>query len=233
MNYLEDIFIENISKEKISTIFELGSRDLLDAKELSSYYNSRVYAFECNPECISECKKNYAQFTPTEKEKVRLIEKAVSSENGYVEFYAIDMEKYNNIGASSLLPLDFSKLPEDNIDYKRENPQKKIKVEGVRLDTFIKQEKINKVDLLCMDLQGYELEALKSLGEELVKIKYIILECALKSTYVNGCNFQEINFYLNSLGFEYTCSGLFGYQYPCINDTHHLEFNTLYVNTEI
>ena len=30
-NYLEDIFKNNIDKNKVKTVFELGSRDLIDA----------------------------------------------------------------------------------------------------------------------------------------------------------------------------------------------------------
>ena len=36
-NYLEDIFKNNIDKNKVKTVFELGSRDLIDALKLQKY----------------------------------------------------------------------------------------------------------------------------------------------------------------------------------------------------
>ena len=71
------------------------------------------------------------------------------------------------MGSSSMLKIDFSLRNKDDPDYNRENPQKEIIVNGIRLDTFINENNINNIDLLCMDLQGYELNALKSLGNHL------------------------------------------------------------------
>ena len=50
-NYLEDIFKNNIDKNKVKTVFELGSRDLIDAIKLQKYFNCDVFLFECNPDC--------------------------------------------------------------------------------------------------------------------------------------------------------------------------------------
>tara|TARA_B100001559_G_C16070121_1_gene425409 strand:+ start:225 stop:521 length:297 start_codon:yes stop_codon:yes gene_type:complete len=36
--------------------------------------------------------------------------------------------------------------------------------------------KINKIDLLCMDVQGFELNILKGAEENIKKIKYVIME---------------------------------------------------------
>lgn len=57
MAYLLEEFTQKIDKNVIKTIFELGSRDLVDAYKLSKYYECDVYAFECNPDCLLECEK--------------------------------------------------------------------------------------------------------------------------------------------------------------------------------
>lgn len=51
-------FYDFIDKDQIQTIFELGSRDCLDAIDLSKYFNCLVYAFECNSDGIKLCKEN-------------------------------------------------------------------------------------------------------------------------------------------------------------------------------
>jgi len=57
MGYSE--FFYNININEIKTIFELGSRHLVDAIILSNYFkDSKIYSFECNPDCLIECYKN-------------------------------------------------------------------------------------------------------------------------------------------------------------------------------
>ena len=73
---------------------------------------------------------------------------------------------------------------------------------------------IENIDLLCIDLQGYELNAIKSLGEKIKTVKYIITECSIISTYKNGTTFYELNNYLDKYGFKYNNSNKFGYKFP-------------------
>lgn len=223
--YLERIFLENIKKNEIKTIIELGSRDLVDANILSKYYNTTVISFECNPDCLRECYKNL-------NDNIILVEKAVSENNCDIDFYAFDKNKYNNIGASSIYKIDFSNRDINDPDYNRENPQVKITVPGIRMDTYCINNNIKKIDLLCMDLQGYELNALKSFGEYIKNNKYIILECSINSTYINGCNFKDIYNYLSKNNFKYICSDKFGYELPYSNDSF-CEFNSLFINDNI
>ena len=230
----------------IKTIFEIGSRDLLDSIHLARFYNtSDVYAFECNPDGIYECRKNMSQLDDLTKSRVHLIEKAVHIENSEVVFYPFDVSKYNNIGASSMFKIDFSGRPpqeeEGDIHWAQFGPgfvQKEVKVDGVRLDTFCVDKNIKEIDLICMDLQGYELEALKSLSETILNVRYIITECSFISTYLGGCNFDQLYSYLKEFGFEFIVSDKTGSNLPSekyfSNYTGGVsEFNALFINKKI
>lgn len=222
-------FLDRIEKSKIKTIFELGSRDLQDAIKLSNYFeDSKLYAFECNPDCLEICHTAFAILDEKIKKRLFLINKAVSSVNGQICFYPFDLQLYDNMGASSMLEIDFSMRHPSDPDFNRENPQKEIKVDGVRLDTFLKDNNISNIDLLCMDLQGYELQALQSLGKYLIDVKYIITECSIQSTYKNGASFQELEAYLECFGFHYVCSNKFGERRPDLSQIHFSEFDALF-----
>jgi len=224
-------FLNKIENTQIKTIFELGSRDLIDAIKLLNHYDDcTVYAFECNEDCLVECKKNYSNLEENKKNRLFLVDKAVSIENGNVYFYPFDLKKYNNMGASSMLKIDFSTRNKDDPDYNLENPQKEIIVNGTRLDSFIDERKIKNIDLLCIDLQGYELNALKSLGSYLHKVKYIITECSIMSTYTNGATFKELNDYLVKFNFKYVLSNNFGENYPDLSIIGFSEFDALFIN---
>jgi FkbM family methyltransferase len=229
MSYFD--FLDKIHSNEIKIIFELGSRDIQDAIKLLDYFKeSTVYAFECNNDCLVECNKNYFNLIEDKKKRLFLIDKAVSLQNGDVKFYPFDLQKYNNMGSSSMLKIDFSLRNTDDPDYNRENPQKEIIVNGIRLDTFIDENNIYNIDLLCIDLQGYELNAIKSLGNYLHKVKYIITECSVQSTYTNGSTFKELNDYLSNYNFKYVSSNKFGKNYPNTSLKGFSEFDALFIN---
>ena len=224
-------FFSLIDSNKIKTIFELGSRDLLDAIKLLDYFTkSKVYSFECNPACLIECHNNIHKLDEIQKKRLILLDKAVSINNGKVSFYPFDLEKYNNMGASSMLKIDFSLRDKYDPDYNIENPQEEIIVDGIRLDTFIYENYIENIDLLCIDLQGYELNALKSLGSHLHKVKYIITECSIISTYTNGVTFKELNDYLTNYNFKYISSNKFNDNFPDLSLVGFSEFDALFIN---
>lgn len=227
-------FNNNIDKTKIKIIFELGSRDLLDAKKLINHYDNAIcYSFECNPDCLIECEKNKKNFNSYENERIILVKNAVSVDNKKILFKPFDLSIYNNMGASSLLEIDFSKRDKNDPDYNIGKVQKEITVDGIRLDTFIENNNIPNIDLLCIDLQGYELEAIKSLGEKIKKVKYIITECSIISTYKNGANFHELNDYLKKNGFYYNNSNRFGNIFPDLQMKGFSEFDSLFINNII
>ena len=233
MSYLDNIFIRHINKDSIQIIFELGTRDLLDAFKLCNYYNCKVYAFECNPDCLIECNKNLLIINDDIKQNIVLIDKAVSIKDDFITFYPFDLNKYDNMGCSSLLKIDFSNRSVTDADYNIPNPQNEIIVNGTRLDTFIDKNNITNVDMLCIDLQGYELNAIKSLGYNICNVKYIITECSIKNTYTNGATFKELNEYLESFNFKYCCSNKFNYGIPDLNLKGFSEFDALFINTDI
>ena len=118
-------------------------------------------------------------------------------------------------------------------DYNKSNPQKEIIVPSTRLDNFLITTKINNIDLLCIDLQGYELNALISLGDQLKNVKYIITETCIKSTYDKGTTFDDLYDYLKKYNFIYVCSDEFEYNLPDNKLIGFSEFNALFVNKNI
>jgi FkbM family methyltransferase len=181
----------------VKIAFEVGSRDLLDANEIADKYNCKVYSFECNPDCIRECLKNNSD------SRVSLIQKAVCEEDDKISFMAFDLNKYDNMGASSIYEIDFtSNRPVYDPDYGRKDVQKTVEVDACRLDTFCSLQDVIP-DAIFMDVQEAELDVLKSMGETIKKVKYIVFEASNVSTYKGGCCFNDIDLFLKEKGFKY------------------------------
>ena len=192
--YLNEKYTKYIEKNKIDIIFEIGSRDCLDAINLNKYNNKKVYSFECNPQAIDICLNNLTS-NNISSDQVELCNKAVFNKNEEIEFFpvvktdgaetkthVVDFFKtgdntYANIGASSIFKInkDYQKTKYKNDNYHQQN-KKPIKIPATRLDTFMESKNLDKIDLICMDLQGAELMALEGMGDYLKKTKYIITE---------------------------------------------------------
>lgn len=233
--YTNPIFTKYISYENILTIFEIGSRDLIDSIAMLNEYSTtnKIYSFECNPVCIEKCNKLYNTLPDIVKDKVNIIPKAVSLENGPISFMMVDENLMDNCGASSIYEIDFSNRNKNDPDRDRSSVQKKITVDSIRLDTFCNNNNITNIDLIAMDLQGYELNALKSLGPLLQNVKYIITETCVVSTYKGGCNFKELYVLLSRNGFKYIVSDKYGNNIPPDNIKGWSEFNCLFINSKM
>ena len=201
-------------KSSIKLVFEVGSRDCLDANFLAFVFNATVYSFEANPDNLPVMIANNK-----DQDRVKIIRSAVSSVDGYVQFYPYNLSLYNNRGAGSLYLQDF--VNNRNVtdpDYNRSTVQYKTNVSSTRLDTFITktlpslEQPTNSVrsvrvpDLLCLDVQESELEVLRSAGSFLSNIKHVIFESSQFSQYVGGSTFLSIHEYMVSQGFNLTAS---------------------------
>jgi FkbM family methyltransferase len=116
--------------------------------------------------------KNFCLATPN----VTLVEKALSSENGFADFY-ISQEVSNpeknqfHVEGSSFVGKIVTR---DEAEFSGEG--RTYQVEKVRLDTELLTRKIKSVDFIKLDLQGHEMEALRGLGGYLSSTKMIWFE---------------------------------------------------------
>jgi FkbM family methyltransferase len=169
----------------INNIVEVGSRDALDAIELSRYFSANVLAFEPDPESILICKKNLKL---NNKVPVQLFTQVLSNINGFIGF------NIYSSGNSSIYK------------HKTENITKAIKLKTSRFDSL----NLVTPDLLVIDAQSSEFEILEGFGQSLTKTKYIIFETGFHSIYDSKKNFDFCNRYLKNLGFTFLATNVSG-----------------------
>jgi len=197
MNYTNSKYNPFIKKENIKTIFEVGSRDGLDAISLSNEYpESQVYSFECNPKTVDTCRVNIKNSL---KKNIKFYDFALGKEDGSFPFYSY--VKYENTPYELESSGSSSFFKRDDFD----DCQKYIKdVKVKNVYNFCKENDICKIDLLCMDVQGYELNILKGCGELLHSVSYVILEVTkpdLTSIYNLSPSYHDINNFMIDNGF--------------------------------
>ncbi len=182
-------FVSGIEKASVSTIVELGSRDGIDAVKLQRYFDAdKVVAFECNPHAILRCQDYLA-----DKPNIEFVPLAAWHETTTIPFFPVTN---GNLGASSAFLV--------NVDYPYESiNQNKTTVDAVRLDEWWAENGNGlPIDLLCMDMQGSEVNALKGAGDLLHGVRYIITECLFKPLYHDAPLLDDIERCLNDYGFK-------------------------------
>ena len=198
-NYTNLYFNSIINCDDIKTIFEVGSRDALDAISLSNQYPTAIiYSFECNPLTVETCRNNIYL---AQKTNIVFHDCALGNINTVLPFYSYIKDIYTTYamvssGSSSLLKrYDFNET------------QKYIKDVTVKtIESFCQEKNIKTIDLLCMDVQGFELNVLQGIGPDIMQhIKYVILETTkpgMTSSYENCPSYSDIDNFMMTNGFR-------------------------------
>ena len=129
-----------------------------------------------------------------------VIPKAVSLENGVKDFYIAN----RRLGCCSLYEFDDNVL--STWDSKYFKMSKKIKIDTIRLDTYIETNSIKKIDYLHCDAQGGDLDVLISLGNKINIVRHGVVEGHHrdKPLYKNNNSIDSIVTFLEHSGFIVT-----------------------------
>lgn len=196
----------------VKVILDIGSRH---AKESESLLRAlpwaKAYAFECNPIVLPEC---YA--TAAQNKNITIVPKAVCAHDAKVRFYPTESFSH---GASSIFKFN----PDDPLyAVNPHRAQAEIDVEGTRIDTWCKQNSIESIDLVWMDVQGAELYALEGFGDMLKTVKAIQTEVGIRQVYLGQSLYPDIDLFMWQNGFEKI------YEEPY--NPEGMDTNVIYVN---
>jgi len=185
-------------RDEIKVILDLGCREGFQTIELSKAYpQARIFGFECNPVSLAKARNNTRGLN-----NVTIIGKAVHHIDDRCKFYPINtlatVSRYRdgNPGASSLF------VASGQYDQVEKYVQDEIEVEATRLDTWARENGIDRVDLVWMDLQGAELFALMGMGNLLGSVKAICTEACLVEIYREQALLPELHQFLIDRSFR-------------------------------
>ena len=196
-NYWDKKFLQNINNiDNIKYVCEVGARYGDESIMLSNIFkNAKILSFECNPNTINICKTKLMNY-----HNIKFFDNGLGCIETEAPFFSYNND---NDGASSFLKrIDFDKT-------QKENGYIKIKT----LSSILINENIPYINILCMDVQGYELNVLKGCFDYLSKIEYIIIEepkqiintdylpVNIYSKYINAPSSNDIKNFMNMNNF--------------------------------
>jgi FkbM family methyltransferase len=160
-------------------------------------FGHHLYMFEPNPKRAAELERKSAG-APT----IHVIAKAVSNRNGSATFHIAgydDCSSLQTFDAAANTAWVHPWHP-----YKHFEMVEDIEVEVIRLDTFLHQNGIARVDRLEIDAQGEDLRVVESLGARIADVKKIQIEVNIHASPLYSDSFtreQAVAFFA-SQGFE-------------------------------
>lgn len=171
------------------TIVDVGANEgQMVRRMLGEFPLSTVHAFEPAPQTFELLRKAVSS-----DDRVHLHQKACGSSDGQIDFHVT-----NNHWCSSVLrPSELGKRFYGDWY----ETQQVVKVPVVRLDTWARQQAIERVDIFKIDAQGYDLEVLRGAGDLVKAAVAINCECQFAPEYEGCASFSEIDLYLRSQGF--------------------------------
>jgi FkbM family methyltransferase len=172
-----------------AVIVEAGAHVGSDTLALARAFSpGQVYAFEPVPRLFFTLSDAVASLP-----NVRRFPYALGNHNGNVDIY---VSSGASDASSSLLP------PKEHL---KDHPdvffEEKISAVSITLDDWADLFNIRRVDFLWLDMQGFELEALKHGECVLSAVKAIYTEVNLKEEYQGAALYQELRDWLGARGF--------------------------------
>lgn len=177
--YIDRIYAQYLEGKKDLTIFDLGCNLSLFSL-YASQFAKEVFAFEPAKETFDLAQKNIQGNNIT---NVRLYQKAIHTKDEKIKFF----HNTNTTMNSTMEVVD-------------DKSQEVEEVEGVRWDTFVKEEKIEKIDFAKIDIEGLENELI---GSESFENIVPILESGVVELHSwGGYNYQQTVTTLRDYGYR-------------------------------
>lgn len=170
----------------VSKVLEIGSRDGDDAAYMAQSFGvpaSMVWLCEPNPAQAQVIRDKYPDFN--------LIDKAIFDKPGTLDFLQMHGSP-PEIGTSSLMPRSLDNL------YDRATRIQVEAITGQDLLAMIPGE----IGVCKVDVEGATYQVLKSMGDDLKRIKAFHLECEHVEVWTNQEQYNSIASFMIEMGYE-------------------------------
>lgn len=174
-------------------VIEAGAYEGVESVAIAKKWpEGQIYSFEPIPEL-------YNRMTSTIKgySNIKTYPYAIGDIVGNTTMYVSEYPSQPGVPSQSSSLLE----PKEHLKYSDVKFPKKISVPITTFDAWAKENKIDHVDLMWLDMQGYELNALKACPELLKTVKVLLTEVEHVEAYAGQPLFDEVKTWLEAQGF--------------------------------
>lgn len=180
---------------KNPVILEAGAFDGSETIKMKTVWpESKIYTFEPVTELYEKLKYNTRNL-----KNVHCFKLALSDKDGMATFYLSENSNFPGVVSmsSSLLK------PKEHLNHAPEVLFKnKIAVQTITLNKWSRLNNVTKIDFLWLDMQGYELNALKATPKNLLDtVRAIVTEVEFTEAYKGQYLYKDVKKWLEEKGF--------------------------------
>ena len=175
--------------KKIKGIIHIGAHELEEMKDYLKKGINRIIWVEANPEKYKYIEKKIQKFNLMDLAKIAAGSKERNTK----------LNIANNGQSSSILEFGTHAKSYPNIYYTSQISVPEMPIDKW-IDINIKDRK--NYNFINIDIQGYELEALKGMRKQIKFADYIYLEVNFKEVYKNCCNLEKIDDFFKKFNFH-------------------------------
>tara|TARA_B100001559_G_C16418550_1_gene583951 strand:- start:120 stop:878 length:759 start_codon:yes stop_codon:yes gene_type:complete len=184
-----------MSDNKLNYFFNKYNQDIKKVAQVGAHFGqeieifkkhniNQVFLFEPNQNAVEVLKNKTKNLS-----NIKIFPFALGNVNSLSEMY---YSSGNDGQSSSLLEPQLHKKVQPKIDFK-----KKIAIDVKRFNDL----KLNGIDFLIMDVQGFELEVLKGFGKKLNQVQFIFTEINRDALYKDNVLVKDLDHFLKTKGF--------------------------------
>ncbi len=210
-SYLEkfnrEVVLKLLINSKSPVILDVGANDGSSLTEFKSFWpESIIHCFEPQHICWEklEEKANKYPIDSVFINKFALGNKVVDKKQFYSHDISTGISGFHKINLNSKDSINIKNFKNNEKsleEYKKKINHKNL-VKVKRLDNYMTENNLKKIDLLKMDTQGYEPQILEGLSDHLSKIHLIITEIMFYDFYEKNISFYDIEKHLIPYGFK-------------------------------
>tara|TARA_Y100001958_G_C21184793_1_gene514052 strand:- start:113 stop:832 length:720 start_codon:yes stop_codon:yes gene_type:complete len=187
------------NKGRIETLIDVGAHRGESIRFFNKYFSvHKIYAFEPRIDNFEILKKNTKNLN-----NIKIFNLALGDKKGYADFYnhydsesstIVKINQNSSYFKKKNLYLNFLNL--------KKGSTKNTTVEVDTLDNLLNLEKLEFIDLVKIDTEGYDFHVLKGLGKLITKVKFIYFEHHFHNMLVKDYKFCDIDNFLKSKNFK-------------------------------
>lgn len=176
---------------KNPVIVEAGGYNGDDSVRIARFWpKGKLFSFEPVPELFNQVKEKTHFYS-----NISCFQKALSDQNGFATFYLSEWGG-KVAGSSSLLFPKEHLICDPSVSFPTT-----LHVETITLDEWARQEKVNKIDFLWLDMQGYELNMIKA--SQLARDASVIYtEVEFVEAYEGQYLYEDVKSWMGANGFQ-------------------------------
>lgn len=187
-------FFDKIFHQKLNILIDVGSHHGETIRLFNRYFNiNKIFGFEASPINFNRLVQLSKKI---EKKNFEIFNKAVSYDQKFAT-----IQHFSETSSSTIVKINkesdyFIKKKKILSIFKEYKPEANFEVECIKLENFINFQKIELIDIIKVDTEGYDYNVIKSLGLKINNVKAIYFEHHFHNMFNKNYTLSEIHDFL-------------------------------------